>query len=387
MRLRFLLPSLLLPSLLLYGLFGSDSLSALGQESDIAWRIGKEFTDQRKAATKVAWEQVPLDDALQELARAQRVAIFLDRRVDPSKKITFQHPEASLDTVLIALATQLELGVGSVGPVLYLGPPATATMVATLAERGNQLLRDAKADHGGSAHGTSPMIWPQLTEPRRLVQDLAKEIGLGVVNPDVIPHDLWRARSLPPLTTAEKLTLVLSGFDLTFQPRPAQHALAIQRIPVGIKVAKEYEVGVATGPLAKELSQSFPDATFQSHAGHIRVRGTWETHQRVQEFLATKSVNAAPPHAEKERPRAESSRAVKLNTLTVKDVPRKPLLEVLARKLELELVLEDAAAPVFQEHVSISVREVTREVLFGKVLEGSGYAAVFDGSKVTVKKQ
>ena len=44
-----------------------------------------------------------------------------------------------------------------------------------------------------------------------------------------IPHDLWPAGNLPELSLAEQLTVLLIGFDLTFELRPEDRRLRLCR--------------------------------------------------------------------------------------------------------------------------------------------------------------
>jgi hypothetical protein len=73
-----------------------------------------------------------------------------------------------------------------------------------------------------------PLVWPDLAQPRDLVAALAAEAGLSVKLPDSTPHDLWPAVDLPPLTWTDRLSLVLAGFDLTFEIDPAKKTIALK---------------------------------------------------------------------------------------------------------------------------------------------------------------
>src|SRR5690606_15029045 len=56
-----------------------------------------------------------------------------------------------------------------------------------------------------------------LSEPRKLVEELAQSLGVRIENPNDIPHDLWRKGEFPAMAPADWLTLILAGFDCTWQ--------------------------------------------------------------------------------------------------------------------------------------------------------------------------
>src|SRR5687768_5296549 len=55
----------------------------------------------RRTAT-IHWERVPLHEALGRLAKLFDEAIFIDRRVDPSQRVSLNIDSAALDEVLTA---------------------------------------------------------------------------------------------------------------------------------------------------------------------------------------------------------------------------------------------------------------------------------------------
>ena len=61
-----------------------------------------------------------------------------------------------------------------------------------------------------------PLAWPDFATPRDILTDLARQNGLTLEGLDRVPHDLWAAADLPPLSLVERLTLVANQFDLTF---------------------------------------------------------------------------------------------------------------------------------------------------------------------------
>ena len=65
--------------------------------------------------------------------------------------------------------------------------------------------------------GKQQLAWPRLSEPRQVISAVIEQRGWRVAEPERIPHDLWAAGELPELSVAEVLTVLLIGFDLTFE--------------------------------------------------------------------------------------------------------------------------------------------------------------------------
>ena len=75
----------------------------------------------------------------------------------------------------------------------------------------------------------SQLAWKDLTEPRLLIANVASSAGLTIPNIESIPHDLWFGDDLPALTFAEKATLLLAGFDMSFRFHQSSTQIVLTR--------------------------------------------------------------------------------------------------------------------------------------------------------------
>jgi hypothetical protein len=71
-----------------------------------------------------------------------------------------------------------------------------------------------------------------LIEPRRVIESAVEERGWRVANADAIPHDLWSSGQLPELSLPDQLTILLVGFDLTFELRPQDRSIELVPLTV-----------------------------------------------------------------------------------------------------------------------------------------------------------
>ncbi len=89
--------------------------AAVGQEA-VDWTTGKAFESAaRRSGISVYWEQAPLKRQLTALSLNQRVAVHLDRRVDPEQRIDWQAADLTLEQFLWDLGERDQLGVAQVG--------------------------------------------------------------------------------------------------------------------------------------------------------------------------------------------------------------------------------------------------------------------------------
>ncbi len=206
--------------------------------------------------------------ALTNLAHSQEVAIFLDRRVDPDQAVDLVVESGSLRELLQQLAEQLKLGVGRVGPVVYLGPPPTAAVLGTVTAWKEDQDRPFPAAVRDKLRRTQPLQWPELTTPRELVQRLARDAGLQVEGLEQIPHDLWPEVDLPPLNFAQAMSLILAGFGLTFDYVQDGSAIRLTPLPVKASITRRIPLRGSPAVVGTEIRRRFPGARFTIEGGN-----------------------------------------------------------------------------------------------------------------------
>src|SRR5688500_17240389 len=80
------------------------------------WKTGPALQRQLAAPLSITWAGNPLRRAMTGLAESQQVAIFLDRRLDPERKLNFAAHNHPLERALEDLAAREQLGVSFLGP-------------------------------------------------------------------------------------------------------------------------------------------------------------------------------------------------------------------------------------------------------------------------------
>jgi hypothetical protein len=245
----------------------------------------------------IHWQRVPLRDAIGRLQALFDDSVFVDRRIDPGMRITLDIEAASAEEVVAAIASGLDLGEARLGRLVYLGPNSAADQLRTISNARTQEVGRLPSDLRASLTRKEPTTWPRLGEPRRLITSIVEERGWRIANADAIPHDLWSAGELPALTLAEQLTVLLVGFDLTFELQSSERSIAvvplkeIVKSPGASPAAKRTAAPPNTAPSKKDGKQVFTLRVQEQPVGAVLKELQRRLHWAVQ--IDEESIRAA----------------------------------------------------------------------------------------------
>lgn len=347
------------------------------------WATGESFRKKLTQPIGATWADTPLRDALDSLAVSHGVAIFLDRRVDPGRPITCSTELMPFQEMLQTTLQPLDLGVGFVGPVVYVGPRHTAARLATLAELRNEKARQQTPELRARLLQKQRLEWDELTRPRTIVSQLVEEAGLEFLHDHLIPHDLWRAANLPPMTIPERLTLVLAGFNMNFTIQPGDDGpqFRLTRFPIGVAIRRSYPAGSAAGQRIADIERDFPQAIVERVGNKISVQSLLEDHWQLEERLVTAPDNAAPHQEKTTRP------AERAYTLTVENKPVGKVLEILAQQLGLTIEFDEQAAQKQNQLVTFSVEKASAQQLLSAAAAPAQLQIDIDGKLVRITRK
>lgn len=291
-----------------------------------------------RRTASIHWQRVPLRDALGRLDELFEDVVFVDRRVDPSQRVSLDIEAKSAEEVVAAIAAERNLGVVRLGRLVYLGPRTAAEQLHAIADLRGQEVARLPGESRSALVRKKQLSWPRLTEPRRLVTSVVEQHGWRVARAERIPHDLWAAGKLPDLTLANKLTVLLVGFDLTFQLRPNERSIEI--VPL--------QEAVAT-----------------SGTGGARIQSK------------TTSNTARPQRGTKQ-----------VYTLRVEEQPVGEVLRALSKRLNWPLDIDEAsiraAGRSLETRVSFAVEDADRDKLLKALLTPAGLDYRLEGDRVRI---
>jgi len=346
-------------------LLGACSTGALGATD---WVTGARLQKRLARPLGISWSDNPLRQALHGLSRAQRVAVLIDRRVDPGQKLDLQFDDLPLEAALREIAQSCQLGVSVLGPVAYFGPRRASSRLRTIAALRTEEIRRLPAAVQRKFLLPKRIAWDDFATPRDLLAQLARQGGLEIKGVDRVPHDLWAAADLPPLSLTRRLTLILVQFELTFQVTPDGKTITLVPLPEEVALTRSYPGGREPKAAAKKYALLVPEAQIKVVGGQVYVTGLLEAHERIVSGRRLPKPPTPKP--------TDGSFANKRFTLRVEERPAGMLLQALAKKLKLDLridhrALEEAGISL-ESRVSLSVKDATIDELLREVLGPTG---------------
>lgn len=360
--------------------FGFLPASGAAGAAEGGWLAGEALKQALSQKVAVTWSNVAARRAIEEFSLAQRVAVVLDRRVDPDQKVELSFSDVPLAEAFQRIASRLDVGTAMVGPVAYFGPKSTARRVATVSALASEAVSRLPSQARGRWLQTKAWKWEDLAEPRELVEEALRENGLVVENPKQIPHDLWAAADLPPLPLAARLTLILCQFDLTFEPAKDGASIRLVPMPEQPVIQRDYSVAGSAAEAAAKLKKMelLADAEVSVAGGKVVVRGRQEDQEIASELLAGRPAR-----------RTTVSEGRKVYSMPRVDAPVSKLLETISRQLNLEIEIDRpaiaAAGISLEKTVQVDVKDVTADQLLKAVLEPAGLVYQQRGNVVNVK--
>jgi hypothetical protein len=336
--------------------------------AESTWLTGEPLKQALTQKIGITWSNIQLRQAIERLSQSRKVAIVLDRHVDPDQKIELKFDDVPLSEAFQRIASRLGMGTTMLGPVAYFGPKTTTERLRTVSA-----LRNDDANRLPVAirqHWTKlkPWRWEALTAPRDLITELAHESGIEIAGLQQIPADLWAAADLPPTSLSDRLTLILAQFDLTFEP--AADGLSLRLLPLPEKPALERTYTVVGSPsdVVNNLRQQklLSDADIRVAGNKIVVRGRQEDQETVNDLLAGRGAR-----------KTTVNEGRKVYTLRVPvDKPVGHLLDELGPALKLEIHVDRQAISTaglsLDKLVQLDVKDVTADELLRAVLEPAG---------------
>lgn len=352
--------------------------SAQGQPSTpprISWKTGREKDRALNAVLNVRWSSNPLRRAIGNLSRSLQVAIFLDRRVDPDQKVTFTAQAMTARQFLDALTERLGQDVSHIGPVVYIGPKETAAVLATVTELRHEEALSQPALARGRLRRVVPVKWPELTTPKELIEGFATHVGMKVDGIEQLPHDLWPEVDLPPLTFAQRMSLALAGFHLTFRYSAGGSAVRLEPLPESPRVTRSYHLPSGQGSISG-LARRFPNASIEMESGRVTVIGTIEDQEAFKRLLEGKPEGPTP---------GKTPAGGRTDyTLRIENQPAGGVAQAIAKDIGLEIEFDPRTTGKLNELISFEVNKVSLDKLLDAVFSPVGLSYELTGKTVRV---
>lgn len=338
------------------------------------WLRGRAFQQQLQKPLQANWSRVSLRDLISSIAASQRICIFLDRQIDPDQTVDFRATGVSLERTLGQLAQQLKVGTCKIGDCIYVGPVSTTSRLATISEVKRQQLQDAPASLKQQLTAAA-WHWPQLSTPADLLEMQVTAAGLQLAPTARLPHDLWKEQTFPPLDFAQRLTIVLAGFNLTFHLDMATRQVHLTPLPAQASLTRSYTQRLSAANLAK-IKKRFPELTIKQNENRLEVQGSYEDHELLARLLRGETIRTVKPKLGEKR-----------FTLRVMNAPAGAIINSVIQQQQWTVRFEPEIATRLKTLVTLNVKEVTLNELLEKTLGPLGLTYQLKDQQLTITEK
>ena len=360
-----------------------------------AFHTGAQFQTEIDRTLSASWANVELRDLLKKIGDDRRIAILLDRRVDPTVQLPLNLTNSSLREGVRDMARLLGADISVAEPVVFVGPPAAVQRLRTLIELRSSELSSREASIPEKRRmelaTRHTVTWQDLDSPVEIVQRIADRYRLTIGHLDLLPHDLWVSNTLPSVTAAEALSLVLIQFSLTFTWTGGKEGGAgqgIELVPAPEHPVIEKRHRVKGRPVAEALKlvrQYGPNLDAKVDGSDLVVRSLLEDHEAIAAMVGG-STTKKPDATAGVKPIKQ-----RLFTLKIDRVPARVLMQKLEEsEITFEYNAEQLAAAGIDldQPIKLEVEKASATDFFKAVFDPLRLTAEIDNLtvKLTPKK-
>lgn len=326
----------------------------------------------RSESLRVNWRGLTLRRAIERLEAASGVVVFVDRRIDPDSPLSIDTSGDAGD-LLASIAEESGGGVSTLAGVYYLGPRRSARSLQTLHARAVSRTANLSPVGRKRYRRLATLSWPHRTSPRD-VAPLSELLAAGQAFR--VPHDLWRAKQLPPARLSEQLTLLLVGFGLDWRPTGDGRRIEVEPISEPVALTAWHQPSRVEGWEPAAFLKNALGAQIDRRGDGWLVRGRYEDHRLFaggpKGLTPRRHASAGPSSGASQRQRF---------TLQISEAPAAAILSRIAAALGLEF-LDKTTNGETGRRISLAVEQASLRQLLTAVERAAEIELSIQGSRI-----
>lgn len=274
---------------------GWFTISAQAADSP-TFLTGSEFQQQINRPLLVNRDLTPLREFLERLSEERRVAIVIDRRIDPDQLVAVDLQSPYFDTGIEELVRPFG-GMTLIANSVFVTLPDTAKTLQTRVILAEQALEEVlKKDLGRKLDLSrrKSISWNFAASPRDILTNIATGYRITIENPDAIPYDQWAAGRIPAANAVEGLMLIATQFNCDLQWIDSTRVRLIPEAP-SPQVTIEHTLRKMTSQQGLNLiRERFPDIQVETRRDRLLVTGLHEQQQEIGVLLGNRAGRTRP---------------------------------------------------------------------------------------------
>jgi hypothetical protein len=347
-------------------------------ENSVSYLTGKKLESALQQRTSVTLKNEKLRTFLGDFSRNKKIAIFLDRRIDPGQELTIDFKQKTVYQLLYLIADKFDGGVCLIEDVIYIGPRDTAARLPFDFRNAKESLQ--KVENRVQRQKwlrRKEMSWDRLSSPVEIGKKIVADNELNSRNILALPHDLWPGGSLPPTTLTFRLLLLATGFGrhLLVEPDGVDYRFPPHQSLGNLKQTYPVDSPQKQIQVVKSMIKS---AGVRTRGRAIEVNGPPAAHYRVRRYLAIRDGKSNSGGGEK---------VVSLKTESAIG----SILDSIAKNLNVELAVadpnRDEIIARLSQKIKIDVEGLTYPQLIEKVLADTGLKFELTDSQLKILRK
>jgi hypothetical protein len=345
---------------------------------------GAEFTRRLNRPLLASSDYAPLREAVMRLSEDRRIAVAIDRRIDPSRLIRTDLQSPFFDVGISQLVHPAGADAVIAGDTVFVTTPDLASTFRTrvaLSQRELESLPDRNVSRLLELTRKSATRWEALASPRSILSQLADRYEVNVEHIDAIPHDLWDSGTIAhaDFVTAALWITAQYGFDLKWINHSQIVLVPTHPAP---EIEQEHIFRGRTLEQVQELIlQQFPDLQLSWGRDRVRFSGRVEQHEAVAEMLGLRAPRKPSS------PVVATSLANRRFTLRMNNRPLMELIDLLEKQgiqFDRHPELLEKAGINLNQAITLELQDATIDTLLTQALSPVGLTYEIDGTRISL---
>ena len=331
------------------------------------------------------FDEMQLGELLKTLGNERRLAFLLDRRIDPTREVSWRTAgEPFLEVVADRLSAN-HASARAIGSTVFVGPEdslkklrtAIALRMEELDAKGEPALKQRFAvlrDHS--------LAWDEATEPKAVLAEINRRWGIAIHGSEELPFDLWPAGVVHHANFVEALSLVLIQYDRTFE-WAKDGSVKIVPMPEKVWIERKHSIPAARrDSLLDDIGGILNSIDHTLERDRLLVRGSIDEQEKIATALGQRPGKSTPIKGGlpplKER----------AYTLTAEKVRIGDALQALREQgvtIEYDEAAFEKANIDFTQRIDLKLNKASADVFLSVLCEPLGVAYEINGVTVKLK--
>jgi hypothetical protein len=331
------------------------------------------------------FDEMELGTLLKTLGDERRLAFWIDRRVDPTREVSWR---TGGEPLLEAVADRLSanhVSARAVGSTIFVGPEDSLKKLRTvitlrmdeIEAKGQPALKQQFAIRRDFS-----LSWDEATEPRTVLAEISRRWATKIHGVEEMPYDLWPKGLAYDVNFVQALSLVLIQYDRTFE-WGKDGSVTIVPMPEKVWIERKHSIPAGRqDSLLDDIGGVLKSIDHTLERDRLMVRGSIEEHEKIATALGQRPGKSTPTKV------SNTPLKQRLFTLTAEKVRIGDALQALREQgitIEYDELAFQQANIDLTRRVDLKLNKASADLFLSVLCEPLGVDHEIDGATVRLK--